>query len=207
MENKEFAKKVKRDEPLNGRITSQETSRQGSHMTDALEAKAEAAAAKARAKALRPWFKKKRYWLAAFVGITFIGSLFSGNDSSNSTSSSNTTRQKATASSAATTSPTVATSKETVSEANARRSAESYLAFQAFSREGLIKQLKFEGYSTADATYAVDAVDADWMAQAAKSAKAYLEFQSFSRSGLIDQLIFEGFTRAQAEYGVSTTGL
>ena len=40
---------------------------------------------------------------------------------------------------------------------------------------GLIEQLKFEGYSTADATYGVDAVSPDWNEQAAKSAESYLD--------------------------------
>ena len=96
---------------------------------------------------------------------------------------------------------------ESVSQSNARQSAADYLDYSAFSRSGLIKQLAFEGFSTADATYGVDALGADWNEQAAKSAASYLEYSSFSRSGLIDQLVFEGFTRAQAEFGVSTTGL
>lgn len=95
----------------------------------------------------------------------------------------------------------------TVAQQNALRSAESYLNFTAFSYSGLIGQLEYEGYSTEDATWAVDRVGADWNEQAALSAASYLEFSSFSRSGLIDQLIFEGFTRAQAEYGVDQTGL
>jgi len=97
--------------------------------------------------------------------------------------------------------------KETVAQSNAKKSATSYLKFSAFSRTGLIDQLKFESFSNADATYGVDAQNADWNAQAAKSAKNYLEFSAFSRTGLIDQLVFEGYTQAQAEYGVSTTGL
>src|SRR5699024_10365859 len=35
-----------------------------------------------------------------------------------------------------------------VSQQNAVRSAESYLRFTAFSRQGLIDQLEYEGYST-----------------------------------------------------------
>jgi hypothetical protein len=96
---------------------------------------------------------------------------------------------------------------ETVSQSNARETAADYLAYSAFSRTGLIEQLEFEGFSNADATYGVDAQNADWNEQAAKSAAEYLDFSSFSRSGLIDQLVFEGFTQEQAEYGVSTTGL
>jgi len=99
------------------------------------------------------------------------------------------------------------TVKETVAQSNAKKSATSYLKYSSFSRTGLIGQLEFEGFSTADATYGVDAQNADWNLQAAKSAKSYLKYSSFSRIGLIDQLVFEGFTQAQAEYGVSTTGL
>ena len=63
--------------------------------------------------------------------------------------------------------------------------------------------MQFEGFSTADATYAVDAVTVDWNEQAALKAKEYLDQQSFSRSGLQEQLEFEGFTPAQAAHGVS----
>ncbi|MFB9072295.1 Ltp family lipoprotein [Citricoccus parietis] len=95
----------------------------------------------------------------------------------------------------------------TLSQQNALRSAEDYLDYTAFSRTGLIGQLEFEEYSTADATWAVDRVTVDWNEQAAKSAANYLDYTSFSRAGLIDQLIFEGFTAEQAQYGVSQTGL
>jgi hypothetical protein len=66
--------------------------------------------------------------------------------------------------------------------------------------------LEFEGYSTADATYAVDNIIVDWNEQAAKKAESYLEFSSFSKSGLYDQLIFEGFSSSQANYGVKAVG-
>jgi Host cell surface-exposed lipoprotein len=102
---------------------------------------------------------------------------------------------------------TDAPSQFSVSEENAIGSAESYLDFSAFSRSGLIDQLEYEGFSTADATTAVDSITVDWNEQAAKSAESYLEFSTFSRSGLIDQLEYEGFTAAQAAYGVSQTGL
>jgi hypothetical protein len=94
-------------------------------------------------------------------------------------------------------------SNESSGQSNARRQAENYLDSQAFSRKGLIDQLEFEGYSTADATYAVDNVSVDWNEQAARKAAQYLDSQSFSRQGLLDQLLFEGFTRSQASYGVS----
>lgn len=97
--------------------------------------------------------------------------------------------------------------KETAGQANARAKGEDYLSTGAFSRKGLIKQLKFEGFSKKDAKYGADAQKANWKEQAARKAEEYLDTQAFSRQGLIRQLMFEGFTRKQAEYGVSKTGL
>jgi|SRR5690349_564847 len=93
----------------------------------------------------------------------------------------------------------------TAGQRNAVKSAETYLDGPlAFSKSGLIKQLKFEGFSRSDATYAVTHVRVNWNQQAVKSARTYLDGpMAFSRSGLVQQLKFEGFTQAQAEYGVS----
>jgi hypothetical protein len=96
---------------------------------------------------------------------------------------------------------------ETVSQEQARLSAESYLEWGAFSRKGLIGQLKYEGFSRADATYAVSAISVNWNKQAAKSARSYLDTMPLSRVELIDQLEYEGFTTAQAVYGVNQVGL
>lgn len=101
----------------------------------------------------------------------------------------------------------VAPTPPTVSQRNAVSKAESYLRALSFSRSGLIGQLEYEGFSTADATYGVDHVQVDWNEQAKKKAASYLRSQSFSRQGLIDQLLFEGFTYDQAVYGVNSTGL
>ncbi|NLB20080.1 MAG: hypothetical protein GX829_04440, partial [Clostridium sp.] len=81
------------------------------------------------------------------------------------------------------------------------------LDFSAFSRSGLIGQLEYEGFSTEDATYAVDSIGVDWREQAVKSAKNYLDFSAFSRSGLISQLEFEGFSTEDATYAVDQVGL
>src|SRR4051812_2387984 len=94
-----------------------------------------------------------------------------------------------------------------VSRANAVRSAKSYLQFQAFSFKGLVDQLKFEKFSTGDATYGASHSGANWMKQAARAAKSYLRHQAFSRAGLVDQLKFEGFTPRQALYGARAAGL
>ena len=86
------------------------------------------------------------------------------------------------------------------------KKAEQYLKYSAFSREGLIDQLMFEGFTHDEAVYGVDHTGADWNEQAAKKAEQYLKYSAFSREGLIDQLMFEGFTRSQAEYGVAAVG-
>ena len=65
----------------------------------------------------------------------------------------------------------------------------------------------FEGYSTQEATAAVDSLTVDYNAQAAKQAKQYLEMSSFSRASLIQQLVFEGYTQKQAAHGATQAGL
>src|SRR5262245_8305807 len=93
-----------------------------------------------------------------------------------------------------------------ISRAQAVRSAKQYLQYQAFSRTGLIKQLKYEGFSKRDATYGAGHAGANWMKQAVRSAKEYLRYQAFSRSGLVDQLEYEGFTHRQALHGATAVG-
>ncbi len=95
----------------------------------------------------------------------------------------------------------------TVSQKQAVEKAESYISIMAFSKEGLITQLKFEGFSEEDAVYGAENCEADWMEQASLKAKSYLEVMSFSRSGLITQLEFDGFTSEQAICGVDSVGL
>jgi hypothetical protein len=166
-------------------------------------AKADAQAAKAKAKAMRPWFQKKRFIVPiALVVLIGISTAMNSGGSNTSTLESSVTSPE----------PNQAaevqeqTASETIGQKNARESAESYLKFSAFSRQGLIDQLEFEDYSTEDAEYAVDALNVDWNEQAAKSAASYLEFSSFSKQGLIDQLVFEGYTKSEAEYGAKAAG-
>ncbi|NAZ73959.1 hypothetical protein GTQ99_00740 [Kineococcus sp. T13] len=103
--------------------------------------------------------------------------------------------------------PPPTSSAPTVSQKNAVSKAESYLRYSAFSRSGLIEQLEYEGFSTADATYGVDHVQVNWYEQAEKKAASYLKYSAFSRQGLIEQLEYEGFTHDQAVHGVNSTGL
>jgi hypothetical protein len=104
-------------------------------------------------------------------------------------------------------SPPQDTGTATVSQSNALEKAAEYLDYSAFSRQGLIDQLEYEGFSNADATYGADAVGADWNQQAALKAQEYLDYSGFSRTGLIQQLEYEGFTRSQAAFGADAAGL
>ena len=100
----------------------------------------------------------------------------------------------------------VSTDDMTMGQKNAVKSAESYLKYSSFSRQGLIKQLEYEGFSHDDAVFAVDHITVDWNEQAVKSAESYLKYSSFSRQGLIKQLEYEGFTHDQAEYAAQQVG-
>jgi len=95
----------------------------------------------------------------------------------------------------------------TVEQENAVRSAENYLSFTSFSREGLVEQLKFEGFSSEDAEFAVSQLDVDYYEQAEKTAMKYQDMTGMSRDGLIGQLEFDGYTREQAEHGADSVGL
>ncbi|WP_343263226.1 Ltp family lipoprotein [Luteimonas qiangzhengi] len=95
---------------------------------------------------------------------------------------------------------------------NAIRSANQYLSFQGFSRDGLIEQLSSDygdGYSVADATAAVDSLTVDWNEQAVRSAQQYLSMQGFSCKGLIEQLSASAgdkYTVSQATHGARQAG-
>ncbi|VVJ21891.1 Uncharacterised protein [Amycolatopsis camponoti] len=108
-------------------------------------------------------------------------------------------------------SPTTTEQKFPPQVALARTSAQNYLGFAAFSRNGLIRQLSSsagDGYPKDVATQAVDSLGVDWKEQAVKSAENYLSSTSFSCSGLKQQLSSstgEGFTKTEAAYGPSRT--
>ncbi|MCI5450159.1 MAG: Ltp family lipoprotein [Coriobacteriaceae bacterium] len=92
-------------------------------------------------------------------------------------------------------------------EQNALSTAHDYLDTMAFSRSGLIDQLKYEGYTSSEAEYAVDNCGADWDYQAVLMAEEYLDALPFSRSGLIEQLEYEGFSYSQASAAATAAGL
>ncbi|WP_010529700.1 Ltp family lipoprotein [Lentibacillus jeotgali] len=94
----------------------------------------------------------------------------------------------------------------TVSQQNAVGSAETYIQTMAFSKSGLIEQLKFDGYPEEDAKFAVENIEVNWKKQAVKSAKTYLDTMSFSRQGLIDQLKFDGYSKEHANHAADQVG-
>lgn len=91
-------------------------------------------------------------------------------------------------------------------EQNALSTAQDYLSVMGFSQQGLKEQLLYEGYSDAEAEFALNHLTVDWNVQAEKVAKSYIDTMSFSRQGLLEQLLYEGFTQEQAEHGVSAAG-
>ncbi|WP_431218519.1 Ltp family lipoprotein [Leifsonia xyli] len=112
-------------------------------------------------------------------------------------------------------SPTPTGPTLTVSQQQALLAAKGYLSSgMGFSYQGLIDQLSSpygNGFDVADATIAVNSLNADWNAQAVAAAKGYLSSgQGFSHQSLVDQLTSaygNKFTPEQAEYAVGQVGL
>ncbi|MFC3241235.1 Ltp family lipoprotein [Gordonia humi] len=90
------------------------------------------------------------------------------------------------------------------SRRNAVQKGRDYLDMSAFSRQGLIEQLAYEGFTESDATFAVDSLSPNWTQQAKKKAAEYMEMTAFSQQGLVEQLVYEGFSQAQAEAGAAS---
>ena len=102
-----------------------------------------------------------------------------------------------------------------MSQQQAIDAVESYLQNEpGFSYQGLIDQLDSSygnGFSVADATFAVSHIQVDWDQQAAIAARNYMTNEpGWSCSGLVQQLdspYGDKFTQAQAEYGAQSVGL
>lgn len=94
------------------------------------------------------------------------------------------------------------TEDATTGEENALDTAESYSDMGGFSKESLTKQLKYEGYSKKEITYAIKNCDADWNEQALQSADSYLSMGGFSKKALTKQLQYEGFSDKEIKYAL-----
>lgn len=104
------------------------------------------------------------------------------------------------------TTATLSFPKSSLRESNAQQLAKDYLKSSAFSYEGMIDQLEFEGYTHDEAVYGAENCGADWNDQALKSALEYLNSSPFSYNGLIKQLEYSKFTHDQAVYGANYCG-
>jgi hypothetical protein len=106
-----------------------------------------------------------------------------------------------------------ATPAMTKSQEQALGAAQSYVDTMPFSKAGLVAQLtsEFDGFSKADAAFAVKYVKADWKAEAVEAAQSYLDSgMSFSRKALIAQMTSKygsQFTKAEATYAADKVGL
>jgi Host cell surface-exposed lipoprotein len=93
--------------------------------------------------------------------------------------------------------------------------AQGYLNLgSGFSAESLFKQLTSSygnGFTAAQANFAINYLHPDWDQQAVEAAKGYMALGTgFSRESLIQQLTSSygnGFTYAQAEYAATQVGL
>ena len=90
----------------------------------------------------------------------------------------------------------------TMGQKNALREAETYLRSDSYSKSDLIEQLKYDGYTEEEATYAANNVKVEWNEQCYKTAEAYLRSDSFSKSDLIGQLEYDGFTEEEIKYAI-----
>lgn len=89
---------------------------------------------------------------------------------------------------------------------NAVKKAKSYISFAGFSRQRLIEQLKYEGFSDAESVYGADNSGANWNTECAEKAQSYMSFASFSRQRLYEQLEYEGFLPSEIAYGLAAVG-
>jgi len=96
---------------------------------------------------------------------------------------------------------------ETLTQQGARELAAQYLAYAAFSVDGLLQRLQTEGYSEDDAAYAVFVSNVDWNDQAVKRGQVYLERAAITRTDFIGSLLEEGFTLEQAEHSADVNGV
>ena len=90
----------------------------------------------------------------------------------------------------------------TTGQANALKSAKSYLELMAFSKEGLKSQLEYEQYSSSEISYVINNCIANWNEQALKCANSYLGLMGFSEKSLRSQLEFEKFTTSEIDYAI-----
>ena len=142
-----------------------------------------------KTKAKKSIFKRWWFWVVVVVIVIGVIGSMGGNTSTQPQQDASTAQAEQTEPVSTDTTPeepSEPADNMTMGQRNALQSAQSYLEYSAFSRSGLIEQLEFEGYSTEDATFAVDNCGANWTEQAEKSAQSYLEYSAFSQQYMKD---------------------
>lgn len=99
----------------------------------------------------------------------------------------------------------------TASQQQAVQAAQGYLTdgegFSAYSLNQQLTSTAGDGFSAADAQFAINYLHPNWDNQAVLAAQGYLnDGQGFSRDSLTQQLTSvygDGFTQAQADYAVA----
>ena len=89
---------------------------------------------------------------------------------------------------------------------NAVKKAQSYIKYSGFSRQRLIDQLAYEGFTAEECIYGADNCGANWTLECVENAKSYIRSSGFSRQKLIEQLTYEGFSAADCLYAVDNCG-
>lgn len=99
------------------------------------------------------------------------------------------------------------TAAATENQQKALDKANEYVDTLPLSREGLIKQLEYDGYTTDVATYAADNCSANWNKEAKEMAEQYMDSTTYTYKDMVQQLETEGFTKKQAKFGAKAVGL
>lgn len=99
------------------------------------------------------------------------------------------------------------TAAATENQQKALDKANEYVDTLPLSRDGLIKQLEYDGYTTDVATYAADNCSANWNKEAKEMAEQYMDSTTYTYKDMVQQLETEGFTKDQAKFGAKAVGL
>ena len=99
------------------------------------------------------------------------------------------------------------TAAATENQQKALDKANEYVDTLPLSRDGLIKQLEYDGYTTDVATYAADNCSVNWNKEAKEMAEQYMDSTTYTYKDMVQQLETEGFTKEQAKFGAKAVGL
>lgn len=99
------------------------------------------------------------------------------------------------------------TAAATENQQKALDKANEYVDTLPLSRDGLIKQLEYDGYTTDVATYAADNCSVNWNKEAKEMAEQYMDSTTYTYKEMVQQLEAEGFTKKQAKFGAKAVGL